>query len=278
MILQNIHQLQAHNLKLAKYLFKYGYKPIPADNSIPYYSYKNSHYSLEKCISYLEQSNNINTNVCVIVDDFLVLDVDTLAEIQKLKFLSAKYNCTSNLVVRTKHGYHVYYSVNYPVKSQNNSNCQIAIKCNSMPITAPFSYRNSKQHLYKSVYKLINSTEIKNMPYEMYCELVPAKPETKPPSKPASQKPLTNYSKYDLPVAEYLSKLDTSVYLFGDRIAWLRILSACKNTNDCGAFDSCFNWSKQGKYGNMTMQEFKRQWQSANGVSNGYGFLNKVTK
>jgi hypothetical protein len=87
-----------------------------------------------------------------------------------------------------------------------------------------------------------------------------------------------NYNKYNLPVADYLAKLDTNKFLFSDRIVWLRVLSACKNTNDVNAFDSCYNWSKQGKYLKMTLIEFSKQWNSACGVNNGYAWLHANTK
>jgi hypothetical protein len=284
MILQNISQLQQYNLKLAKYLFSLNYKPIPCDDSIPYYSYKNISYSIDKCLSYLAQSNNINTNVCLIVDNFIVLDVDTDAEFLMLKQLSSKLNIKSNLVVKTLNGYHIYYSVDYDVKSQNNSNNRIAIKCNSMPITAPHSYRATKNHIYKPKYQLVDSSNLVHLPLEMYKELKGNDEINKPTTviekvvRKETQNNTANYNRYNLPVTTYLNKLDVNHYLLGDRIVWLNVLSACKSTNDTDAFSACYEWSKQGKYSNMPIQEFKCQWRSAEGVRNGYAWLHANTK
>ena len=280
MIPQSILELQQYNVNLAKKLYRLGYKPLASVDSIPCYKYKNTDYDFNLCINYLEQSNNINTNLCIITDTFIVLDIDNPAEFIQLKKLAKKYNCTSNQVVKTKNGYHVYYAVDYPVKAQSSINGRIAIKCNSMPITAPESYRNSKRHLYTSIYELVNTTEKKMqlLPSAMYNELRPAPKLMENPTMNIKQNSNFSYNRYNLPIAEYLDQLDKTTYLFGDKIAWLRILAACKATNDPSSYQACFNWSRQGKYNKMTAGEFEAQWKSATGITNGYGYLYKLTR
>ena len=271
MIPQSILELQQYNVNLAKKLYRLGYKPLASVDSIPCYKYKNTDYDFNLCINYLEQSNNINTNLCIITDTFIVLDIDNPAEFMQLKKLAKKYNCTSNQVVKTKNGYHVYYAVDYAVKAQNNSNNKIAIKCNSMPNTAPNSYRASRQFIYQSLYSVIKTTELNIMPEPMFRELRPT-PKIPPAPEPKTN-PNFNYSKYNLPVIEYLSRLNTAHYLNGDRFVWLRVLAACKETGDPTAYQVCLNWSKQFTGVKMTDHKFASDWKSATGVRNGYRWL-----
>ena len=279
MIPQSILELQQYNVNLAKKLYRLGYKPLASVDSIPCYKYKNTDYDFNLCINYLEQSRSKDANLCIIADNFIVLDIDNPAEFMQLKKLAKKYNCTASQVVKTKNGYHVYYAVDYAVKAQSSINNRIAIKCNGMPITAPESYRHSKRHLYTSIYELVNTTEKKMqlLPSAMYNELRPAPKCTEAPIYTSSN-PALNYNKYNLPIAEYLDRLDKNTYLFGDKIAWLRILAACKATDDPSTYSACFNWSRQGKYNKMTAGEFEAQWKSATGITNGYGYLYKLTR
>ncbi|CAB4036222.1 Hypothetical predicted protein [Paramuricea clavata] len=273
----NLAKIKQHNLCLASMLYGIGYKPIASYDAKPHYKYKNIDYDYNKCIDYLNQSNSLNTTVSIIVDDGLfVLDVDTYDDIAKLTLISAKHECKSNLVVKTRNGYHVYYNVDYDVKSQNtnNSNNSIATKCNGMPIIAPYAFRYCRGWCYKPTKTIVNRNRLNYLPYDMYLEIS----RQKNTCKSCSSIVTNNANFNNKPIKYYLSKLDSSVFLFGDRIVWLRLLSACKATGDDRAYRECLDWSRQGKYIAMTDREFKAQWNSANGISNGYAYLTKIAR
>ena len=270
MIPRTIKELQTYNVNLAEKLHKLGYQVIAAYDSKPRYKYKEN-YSYIQQIDYLQQSHASNTNVCIVVNNFIVLDVDKEAEFIQLKKLSKKYNVKSNLVVRTRNGFHVYYAVNYAVKSQNDNENKISIKCNGMSNTAPEAYRESKQFIYKPLHPVIKTTELNIMPEPMFRELRPT-PKIPKPSEPKTN-PNFNYSKFNLPVIEYVSKLKVDHYLNGNRNVWLRVLAACKQTGDPTAYQVCLNWSKQFTGVKMTDHKFASDWKSATGVRNGYRWL-----
>ena len=277
MIPRTIKELQTYNVNLAEKLHKLGYQVIAAYDSKPRYKYKEN-YSYIQQIDYLQQSHASNTNVCIVVNNFIVLDVDKEAEVIQLKKLSKKYNVTSNQVIRTRNGFHVYYAVNYAVKSQNDNENKISIKCNGMSNTAPEAYRESKQFIYKPLHPVIKTTELNIMPEPMFRELRPApKINPAPEAKPRTNTNF-NYSKFNLTVAEYLAKLNINDHLNGDRLkVWLQILGACKATGEPRAFEDCWEWSTQGEHKNMTRAYFIGQWNSAEEKRNGYSYLHTLT-
>jgi hypothetical protein len=292
--------------KLAEQLTSLGYSVIVCNNAEPLHSLKPLVNNPIKSLAMFKAFARPYNCISILVDSYIVLDVDSKEQIAELKRLSNKYNVKSNLVVKTKRGYHVYYAINYDVFAQNGSNDKIAIKCKCMPITAPGAYRADKQFAYKVVNNsLPRKEDLVLLPQSMYKEIQmfnKAKEEAKEemPSL-RSDKPfisasptaaqgfrdknnlqcsgLRTYS--DKPISFYLEKLDTSRYLFGDMGSWLYILACCKQADPASELD-VFNWTRQGKYSDMGEKEFKNFWTFADaqkvGIMKPFAVLESLIK
>jgi hypothetical protein len=296
-----------HNLDLAIELTNLGYSVIACNNAQPLYAITPLVNNPIKSLETFKALSKSYNSLSILVDNYIALDVDSPEQLAELKSLSSRYNAKSNLVVKTKNGYHVYYAINYAVNAQNGSNNQIAIKCKCMPITAPKAYRADKQFTYKVVNNSLPSKQdLVLMPPDMYTEIrafnrLEQDQEQRNNALASSEKlfvsptatlaggfrdknnppPRGASSCSDKPIGYYLSRLDVSRYLFGDLGSWLYILACCKLADPSSYMDA-LEWTRQGKYSNIEDAEFRMFWDYADaqkvGIMKPYAFLESRAK
>jgi hypothetical protein len=278
-------------IKLAEDLTNSGYTAIACNDNKPIYRFKHFASNPMQALHILKHVTQCYNCISIIVNDFIVLDVDTTEQVAELKRLSDKYSIKSNLTVKTKNGYHVYYAVDYPVNAQNDANNSIAIKCNDMPITAPGAFRFDKKHTYTIMNSnpLPSRSNLKHLPAEMYQEIKKFnRPEPIKTASPAMASPSRGKNKIpsgksfkNKPVRDYLYKLDVAKYLFGDMGSWLYVLACAKAAEPTSASD-VLNWTRQGKYSDLKEKEFDSFWRYADArklnINNPFAFFESRTK